>query len=106
MIAFAGIANPNRFFSMLASLGAVIIEQRAFADHHAFSEAEARGLVESAERTHAMLVTTEKDLARLSGATGFCGMLKERSEALAIRTAIEGDDLETVRSLIQRTLQR
>ncbi len=106
VIAFAGIANPNRFFSMLASLGAVIIEQRAFADHHAFSEAEARGLVESAERTRAMLVTTEKDLARISGATDFCGMLKERSEALAIRTAIEGDDLETVRSLIQHALSR
>ncbi len=106
VIAFAGIANPNRFFSMLTSLGADVIERRVFADHHAFSEAEASDLIEAADRAHATLVTTEKDLARLSGAKGSCGMLRERSEALAIRTAIEGDDLAIVRSLIQRALTR
>lgn len=106
VIAFAGIANPDRFFSTLLLLGAEIIERRAFADHHVFSEAEARDLLETAERAHAVLVTTEKDLARLCGATGSCGTLKERSEALAIRTAIEGEDLEVVRSLVRRTLAR
>jgi tetraacyldisaccharide 4'-kinase len=106
VIAFAGIANPDRFFSTLGFLGAEIVERRAFADHHVFSEAEARDLIETAERTGAVLVTTEKDLARLPGTTGACGTLKERSEALAIRTAIEGDDLEVVRGLIRRAIAR
>ena len=48
VIAFAGIANPDRFFSTLGFLGAEIVERRAFADHHVFSEAEARDLIETA----------------------------------------------------------
>jgi tetraacyldisaccharide 4'-kinase len=104
VIAFAGIANPDRFFSTLESSGAKIAGRRAFADHHVFSEAEARDLVETAERAGATLVTTEKDLARLSRTTGACATLKERSEALAIRTALDGDDLDIVRGLIRRAL--
>jgi tetraacyldisaccharide 4'-kinase len=106
LVAFAGIANPDRFFSTLCLLGAEIIERRPFADHHVFSEAEARDLIEAGKRVRAVLVTTEKDLARLSGATGACGMLRVRSEALAIRTVIEGNDLEVVHDLIRRALAR
>ena len=37
--ALAGIGNPQRFFSMLESLG-LQVERHAFADHHAFTEAD------------------------------------------------------------------
>jgi tetraacyldisaccharide 4'-kinase len=106
VVAYAGIANPGRFFATLALLGADIVERWAFADHHVFSEAEARDLVEIAEHADALLVTTEKDLARLSGTKGACAMLKQQSEALAIRTVFEDDDLEIIRDLIRRALAR
>ncbi len=106
VLAFAGIANPDRFFSMLQSLGATIIEKRIFADHHPFSGAEAQALVNDAERLGATLVTTEKDLARLSGSLGPRADLKSRSQALAIETVIESTDLETVRSALRRALSR
>ncbi|WP_052699189.1 tetraacyldisaccharide 4'-kinase [Hyphomicrobium sp. 99] len=106
VIAFAGIANPERFFTTLGSLGAEIIARKAFADHHMFSDAEARGLLEGAEREGALLVTTEKDLVRLAGATGACGALRERARAIAIRTSIEDNDLDVLRRLIRGAIVR
>lgn len=104
--AFAGIANPDRFFGTLASLGADIVARRAFADHHMFSEAEARDLMEAAERGGAALVTTEKDIARLAGATGARATLKERAETVSIKTSLEGDDLDVIRRLIRGAITR
>jgi tetraacyldisaccharide 4'-kinase len=106
VIAYAGIANPQRFFSMLDGLGAVVVEQWPFPDHHVFTKAEARTLLDAARRTGATLVTTEKDLARLSAASGLCAELRQRSLTLAIKTAIEGDDLTTVNGLVRRAIAR
>ena len=39
----------------------------AFPDHHRYRRDEARDLIERAERDGLVLVTTEKDLARLAG---------------------------------------
>lgn len=106
VIAFAGIANPERFFRTLGSLGADIVARKAFADHHMFSEAEARDLLNIAERAGASLVTTEKDLARLAGATGVRATLRERAETIAIRTIIEDGDLEILRRLVRGAIVR
>jgi tetraacyldisaccharide 4'-kinase len=66
VIAFAGIANPDRFFALLADLGANVVEERTFADHHAYSTAEITQLKSLARAKNAHLVTTEKDYVRLS----------------------------------------
>jgi tetraacyldisaccharide 4'-kinase len=106
VIAYAGIVNPDRFFTLLEELGAKIVERRRFADHHVFREAEARDLVDASRRASADLVTTEKDIARLSGGVGAVAKLREGSHALAIETVIEGNDLATVDELIRRALAR
>lgn len=106
VVAFAGIANPDRLFSTLEQTGANIVATRAFADHHRFSEAEARGLLDDAERLGAMLVTTEKDFARLGGRSGFCADLRTRSKTLVIATVIEGDGLEILRQSLRAALGR
>ena len=105
VIAYAGIANPERFFSMLENVGASVVERRVFADHHAFSEGEARDLIDTARRTSADLVTTEKDLARLSDAAGAGAELGERSTAFKIETVIEGDDLANLKTKIREALK-
>jgi tetraacyldisaccharide 4'-kinase len=64
-IAFAGIGSPDRFFSMLDSLGAKLIERRGFPDHHAYTAEDAALLLALADQHHAGLVTTAKDLTRL-----------------------------------------
>lgn len=65
VIGFAGIARPNKFFATLKSNGARLIASHDFGDHHRFSEKEAKRLLQEAEEKKAMLVTTEKDWARL-----------------------------------------
>jgi tetraacyldisaccharide 4'-kinase len=106
VIAYAGIANPQRFFTMLDRFGARVVERRTFADHHGFSEVEAKALLDLAELKDAALVTTEKDLARLSGTSGRCAELKNRSNALAIETVIDGTDLATLTAMITRAVAR
>jgi tetraacyldisaccharide 4'-kinase len=64
-IGFAGIARPSKFFATLKSNGARLIGSHAFGDHHRYTEKEAKRLLQEAEARNAMLVTTEKDWARL-----------------------------------------
>lgn len=65
VLAFAGIGDPARFFGTLRTSGIEIVKERAFADHHPFSQAEIEALIAEARRDALTLVTTEKDLARL-----------------------------------------
>lgn len=65
VIGFAGIARPAKFFATLKSNGARLIASHAYADHHRFTEREAKALLKEADEKKAMLVTTEKDWARL-----------------------------------------
>lgn len=59
VIALAAIARPERFVATLASLGAEVVERRLLPDHAPL----APGHLASA--TSALLITTEKDHARL-----------------------------------------
>ena len=65
VLAFAGIGDPVRFFATLRASGIELASQRAFADHHRFSQGEVEALIAEAKREELTLVTTEKDLARL-----------------------------------------
>jgi tetraacyldisaccharide 4'-kinase len=67
VLAFAGIGDPTRFFNTLRASGIEVAGQRAFADHHAYSQGEIESLIAEAKREALTLVTTEKDLARLRG---------------------------------------
>jgi tetraacyldisaccharide 4'-kinase len=67
ILAYAGIGVPDKFFATLATAGALVRGTRAFADHHHFSGDEATDLLDTAAREHLVLVTTEKDIARMRG---------------------------------------
>lgn len=91
--AFAGIANPDRFFDLLKRLGADVVEQRAFPDHHTYSPADAATLLAVARAKSASLVTTEKDRVRLLRVRGALAELAAESDALAIQMQFaEGDE--------------
>ena len=74
LIAFAGIANPQRFYKLLERHGGKLVERVSFADHHAFTRADAERLVTLARGTGARLVTTEKDFARMAGDASLAGL--------------------------------
>lgn len=65
VLAFAGIGDPARFFTTLRGSGVNVIEERAFADHHPFTPSEIEALVAEAKTESLILVTTEKDMARI-----------------------------------------
>jgi len=75
--AFAGIGDPLRFFRTLRACGIEVVRERAFADHHPFSESEIETLIAQAKREALTLVTTEKDLARLRTAEGLPNWAKD-----------------------------
>lgn len=66
LVAFAGLARPEKFFDTLVAMGADLTEAVPFADHHVYSEADLNVLAQIAEERGAQLITTEKDAARLS----------------------------------------
>lgn len=65
VLAFAGIADPSRFFNSLVAEGAELVRGEALGDHERLSETLLRRLEGEAAAAGAQLVTTEKDAARL-----------------------------------------
>ncbi|MCX7605830.1 MAG: tetraacyldisaccharide 4'-kinase [Bacteroidia bacterium] len=73
VVAFCGIAHPQSFYQSLSALGVYILYTRSFPDHYSFSQKDTAQIARryrSARRTLNMpsllLLTTEKDLIRLS----------------------------------------
>ncbi len=66
LVAFAGLARPEKFFDTLEAVGAKVKEMVPYGDHHAYCEDDMRLLAQLAEERGAQLITTEKDAARLS----------------------------------------
>jgi tetraacyldisaccharide 4'-kinase len=66
LVAFAGLARPEKFFDTLDALGAELTEAVPFGDHHVFTEEDLGVLAQMAEEREAQLITTEKDAVRLS----------------------------------------
>lgn len=65
VVLLCGIARPAAFAATVQALGARVVEQHSYRDHHRFTEAEATAAAAAAQRRGAMLLTTEKDAARL-----------------------------------------
>ncbi len=65
LFAFAGIAQPTRFFQALAQAGAELLGQVAFPDHHPYTREQLQALLTQARRHSALPITTGKDAVRL-----------------------------------------
>lgn len=65
VVAVAGIANPVRFFALLAGLGAHLVTTVPLPDHHVLTEPQASLLLRRAAAEQALLVITAKDVVKL-----------------------------------------
>jgi tetraacyldisaccharide 4'-kinase len=106
VVAFAGIGNPKRFFDLVTSLGGTIAETVTFADHQALREADALRVLDAARRHGAQIVTTVKDIARLSGTTGTGAQLREAARALPIRLSFADEDEQRLIALLRAALAK
>jgi tetraacyldisaccharide 4'-kinase len=88
-VAFCGLADPGFFERTLGSLGASVVESRRFPDHYRYTAADLAAIDEDAAKYGAdAIVTTEKDLARLTpDASTRCPLY-----ALAVEVRIVGDN--------------
>jgi tetraacyldisaccharide 4'-kinase len=89
ILAYAGIGRPQKFFASLEAIQAPVAATRGFPDHYRYTEADAERLLAHADAAGLRLVTTEKDMARLAGATGPVGNLRDRSDAFAVSLEFE-----------------
>lgn len=105
-VAFAGIANPARFFALAERLGGRIVARRTFKDHHAFSETDAEELLDLAARHGARLLTTEKDYIRLIGYGGARETLAASTAQLPIRLVLAPGDAARLAELVTAALAR
>jgi tetraacyldisaccharide 4'-kinase len=83
VLAFAGIADAGKFFAMLEAHGIPAAIRKPFPDHHRYAASEISALLACAQRNGLTLVTTEKDLARLSADPAAVDLI-ERSAALPV----------------------
>ena len=90
-LAFAGIADPSKFFKTLRSLGANLIDCVALSDHQNLDGQVFKRLERKANSAHAQLVTTEKDAVRLSNTF--------RKKVLSLPVRIEFDDKNELENL-------
>ncbi|MDQ0319331.1 tetraacyldisaccharide 4'-kinase [Pararhizobium capsulatum DSM 1112] len=84
VLAWAGIADPEKFFRTVRETGAEIGETRSFPDHHHFSEDEIADLIDHAEGRGYRLVTTAKDKVRLGQEHGRAGELAEKTAVIEV----------------------
>jgi tetraacyldisaccharide 4'-kinase len=61
LVAFAGLGRPEKFFATLEGLGCTVAAERAFPDHHPYTEADLEPLAANG----LTMVTTAKDRVRL-----------------------------------------
>nr|WP_321458151.1 tetraacyldisaccharide 4'-kinase [uncultured Cohaesibacter sp.] len=65
VFAFCGIGHPDKFYLTLEQLELEVVDYQDFDDHHAFTEEEAKNILERAETQNLDIVTTTKDHVRL-----------------------------------------
>jgi tetraacyldisaccharide 4'-kinase len=88
VIAFSGIGRPESFRKSLADLGVKILSFTAFGDHYPFSRRDLIKLEQERRSLNGdMLITTEKDWARIRGVTADTGTIS----LLAIEFVIAPD---------------
>jgi tetraacyldisaccharide 4'-kinase len=91
--AFAGIGRPEKFFAMLRSSGLSLVRQTSFGDHQPLDDRLMAKLLDESKTASATLVTTTKDIVRLSD-TDLGKRL--RSVVIPIEIELMSSDLDEV----------
>lgn len=100
-IAFCGIGAPSSFRRDLEVSGVEIDAFHAMDDHHPYTAAELAGFAARSAAAGVPLVTTEKDLARISGSRLSDDLAKR---LLVLRVEVRTEDDEALRVALARAL--
>ncbi len=103
VLAFAGIADPEKFFETVMQAGITVAQRKAFPDHHRYNAEQAADLVMQAEHDGLALLTTEKDHARMAGAPSLTALFAKAHVLPVTLVLSEADEL---RALLLAKLRR
>jgi len=104
LFAFAGIGRPEKFFQTLSGLGLKLVKSRGYPDHHVFTGDDASDLLRKSEAEGLLLVTTEKDMARISTTSGeIFRWLESKAETLPVTMTVS--EPERLKDIIRQMLR-
>jgi len=98
IIAFAGIGQPEKFFSSLTTSGAKLVAAYPYGDHQPYSAAEISRLLEQAKAQNAVLVTTTKDHVRIPKGL--------REQVRVVEGALVWRNLQQITGLLETLFKR
>ncbi|GAB5508834.1 MAG: tetraacyldisaccharide 4'-kinase [Hyphomicrobiales bacterium] len=104
LLAFCGIGRPQKFFDGLEDADLDVVHTVPFPDHHPFTTEDADMLIKEAQARNALLVTTEKDMARLSRASGVLADLASVTTPIPARLVFE--DPKYLRSILEQAVRQ
>lgn len=102
-LAYAGIADPEKFYNTLAGISMKVKAKQSFGDHHVFTEEECADLINRSKQENLTLFTTEKDAARLKGMGEAQDKLLELSSI--VRIELEPADPSMLRRIFKQAEQ-
>lgn len=97
LVAFCGLAYPQKFFSSLENEGLEVVATHSFADHYNYKISDLENLEKIAAEKNATLITTKKDWIK------FPATFQKKISFLDIELALENKELVT--DELQRILQ-
>jgi tetraacyldisaccharide 4'-kinase len=103
VLAFAGIADPKKFYRTVKALGAEIVAKRSFGDHQHLTDDEIADILSTAEKKELDIVTTAKDAARLRGHHGAAEELLARITVIDVEMAFDAPN--TARQIINEAYE-
>jgi tetraacyldisaccharide 4'-kinase len=98
VVAFAGIARPEKFYATLRRVGAQLVATRDFPDHHPYTAGEIEALIEEAGRRGALLATTEKDATRLTA--------RQARAVVTLPVTLRFEEPDSVRRILRQAVAR
>jgi tetraacyldisaccharide 4'-kinase len=93
VVAFAGIARPEKFFQTLRDIGCQVVVERAFSDHYPYEAADIERILRDARAADAIPVTTAKDIIRLPP--------EVRDEITVLTIAVAWEDEAAVDAILE-----
>jgi tetraacyldisaccharide 4'-kinase len=97
VVAFAGIADPGKFFQTLHDIGATVVAMHPFGDHHDFEPTDIEPILDEAYSLDAIPVTTEKDAVRLAP--------DQRQQVNVLSVDVAWEDENALDALLRRISQ-